>query len=173
MIRRPPRSTLFPYTTLFRSRDALDPEDVLDAIVYFFDPEEQSAQFRRYREVKEERRKAELKVQEVVGTPADSRITALSGLTTKAIATLLRLAGAAAPAVGAPAPVPTGPVADVIEQHGEPAVRGALTHLQQRLGEETIGLVAEPHRRLARALGHGFRERARRNQLVFIQDTYE
>src|SRR2546430_6963018 len=28
MIRRPPRSTLFPYTTLFRSRDRLDPEDV-------------------------------------------------------------------------------------------------------------------------------------------------
>src|SRR2546429_9422602 len=25
MIRRPPRSTLFPYTTLFRSRDILDP----------------------------------------------------------------------------------------------------------------------------------------------------
>src|SRR2546422_2657695 len=25
MIRRPPRSTLFPYTTLFRSRDAPDP----------------------------------------------------------------------------------------------------------------------------------------------------
>src|SRR5258707_4871623 len=25
MIRRPPRSTLFPYTTLFRSRAALDP----------------------------------------------------------------------------------------------------------------------------------------------------
>src|SRR5258708_21800098 len=25
MIRRPPRSTLFPYTTLFRSPDALDP----------------------------------------------------------------------------------------------------------------------------------------------------
>src|SRR5256885_7987518 len=25
MIRRPPRSTLFPYTTLFRSRDALEP----------------------------------------------------------------------------------------------------------------------------------------------------
>src|SRR5207249_5506722 len=24
MIRRPPRSTLFPYTTLFRSRDAMD-----------------------------------------------------------------------------------------------------------------------------------------------------
>src|SRR5258708_20902881 len=26
MIRRPPRSTLFPYTTLFRSRDRGDPE---------------------------------------------------------------------------------------------------------------------------------------------------
>src|SRR5258707_11008022 len=25
MIRRPPRSTLFPYTTLFRSQDALEP----------------------------------------------------------------------------------------------------------------------------------------------------
>src|SRR2546427_9750718 len=25
MIRRPPRSTLFPYTTLFRSRDRVDP----------------------------------------------------------------------------------------------------------------------------------------------------
>src|SRR2546427_8702926 len=29
MIRRPPRSTLFPYTTLFRSRDPLDREDHL------------------------------------------------------------------------------------------------------------------------------------------------
>src|SRR2546429_1756934 len=27
MIRRPPRSTLFPYTTLFRSREQLDPPD--------------------------------------------------------------------------------------------------------------------------------------------------
>src|SRR3989454_1588959 len=27
MIRRPPRSTLFPYTTLFRSRDRRDPDD--------------------------------------------------------------------------------------------------------------------------------------------------
>src|SRR5947209_10111577 len=27
MIRRPPRSTLFPYTTLFRSRGALQPDD--------------------------------------------------------------------------------------------------------------------------------------------------
>src|SRR3712207_8319845 len=29
MIRRPPRSTLFPYTTLFRSRDARVDEDVV------------------------------------------------------------------------------------------------------------------------------------------------
>src|SRR5258708_20834173 len=29
MIRRPPRSTLFPYTTLFRSRIALHPRDVV------------------------------------------------------------------------------------------------------------------------------------------------
>src|SRR3712207_8585984 len=28
MIRRPPRSTLFPYTTLFRSRPALQPDGV-------------------------------------------------------------------------------------------------------------------------------------------------
>src|SRR3712207_7936149 len=28
MIRRPPRSTLFPYTTLFRSRDVDDPLDL-------------------------------------------------------------------------------------------------------------------------------------------------
>src|SRR3712207_8120070 len=28
MIRRPPRSTLFPYTTLFRSREVLPPEDL-------------------------------------------------------------------------------------------------------------------------------------------------
>src|SRR5256885_11745148 len=38
MIRRPPRSTLFPYTTLFRSADgqshqALEPEHVLAALV--------------------------------------------------------------------------------------------------------------------------------------------
>src|SRR3712207_8376464 len=29
MIRRPPRSTLFPYTTLFRSREVLDPQPAL------------------------------------------------------------------------------------------------------------------------------------------------
>src|SRR5260221_8436429 len=32
MIRRPPRSTLFPYTTLFRSRDQLLVESLNDAI---------------------------------------------------------------------------------------------------------------------------------------------
>src|SRR3712207_6922131 len=31
MIRRPPRSTLFPYTTLFRSEGSLDREDTGDA----------------------------------------------------------------------------------------------------------------------------------------------
>src|SRR3989440_7191958 len=33
MIRRPPRSTLFPYTTLFRSRDVLYCEECLATIV--------------------------------------------------------------------------------------------------------------------------------------------
>src|SRR2546422_6995769 len=28
MIRRPPRSTLFPYTTLFRSQDEVSPDDI-------------------------------------------------------------------------------------------------------------------------------------------------
>src|SRR5258708_13658152 len=32
MIRRPPRSTLFPYTTLFRSRDA---QSMLDQVIAF------------------------------------------------------------------------------------------------------------------------------------------
>src|SRR3712207_7639622 len=42
MIRRPPRSTLFPYTTLFRSRGAVDPVTlhlrvrVLGPVVCFF-----------------------------------------------------------------------------------------------------------------------------------------
>jgi hypothetical protein len=71
-------------------RDALDPEDVLDAMVYFFDPDQQRAQFRRYRSAKEERREAERKIQEVVGTHADSRFAWLSGLTTKVLAALLR-----------------------------------------------------------------------------------
>src|SRR3712207_9311910 len=33
MIRRPPRSTLFPYTTLFRSASAQKPRAVIDAMV--------------------------------------------------------------------------------------------------------------------------------------------
>src|SRR5258708_27798929 len=32
MIRRPPRSTLFPYTTLFRSRQVLEQKDVIRRI---------------------------------------------------------------------------------------------------------------------------------------------
>src|SRR3712207_6913265 len=41
MIRRPPRSTLFPYTTLFRSREAVTA--VVDEN-YFFEVQEQYAQ---------------------------------------------------------------------------------------------------------------------------------
>src|SRR3712207_7704014 len=33
MIRRPPRSTLFPYTTLFRSRDGDEPYAVLELVL--------------------------------------------------------------------------------------------------------------------------------------------
>src|SRR3712207_9529879 len=33
MIRRPPRSTLFPYTTLFRSGDAYEVEDLATAFI--------------------------------------------------------------------------------------------------------------------------------------------
>src|SRR3712207_8196903 len=33
MIRRPPRSTLFPYTTLFRSEEALGERDVVGQVV--------------------------------------------------------------------------------------------------------------------------------------------
>src|SRR3712207_7792488 len=35
MIRRPPRSTLFPYTTLFRSLDAVEREASTDALQLF------------------------------------------------------------------------------------------------------------------------------------------
>src|SRR2546430_10342242 len=33
MIRRPPRSTLFPYTTLFRSIAFFDPEDIVTTVI--------------------------------------------------------------------------------------------------------------------------------------------
>src|SRR2546425_6413272 len=36
MIRRPPRSTLFPYTTLFRSLDPAQVRDVVDGVVREF-----------------------------------------------------------------------------------------------------------------------------------------
>src|SRR5258705_8150017 len=38
MIRRPPRSTLFPYTTLFRSNGILYAADVSSWLVYKFNP---------------------------------------------------------------------------------------------------------------------------------------
>src|SRR3712207_9476664 len=37
MIRRPPRSTLFPYTTLFRSREAVEARNGLEALVHSTD----------------------------------------------------------------------------------------------------------------------------------------
>src|SRR2546425_11658830 len=41
MIRRPPRSTLFPYTTLFRSLHTPDSVTTVSRIVAMFPPEEQ------------------------------------------------------------------------------------------------------------------------------------
>src|SRR5438876_1404272 len=38
MIRRPPRSTLFPYTTLFRSRAQGEPDEVADAVYDHYRP---------------------------------------------------------------------------------------------------------------------------------------
>src|SRR5256885_10428781 len=45
MIRRPPRSTLFPYTTLFRSRQATD--ELLAARQFKFDDAEIFSRFQR------------------------------------------------------------------------------------------------------------------------------
>src|SRR5256885_10158684 len=42
MIRRPPRSTLFPYTTLFRSVDDDDEEEMCTHIQWFCSPDELS-----------------------------------------------------------------------------------------------------------------------------------
>ncbi len=122
--------------------------------------------------MKEARRQAEQRVAAEVGPQGDSRLAPLAGLTSKAVAALLRSLGAASTAAGGP-PLPTDLIADAIEQHGEPAVRGALLHLERRLGTEATRLVAEPHQELARALGHSLKERAQRRPLVFIQDTYE
>src|SRR5947209_16355287 len=57
MLRRPPRSTLFPYTTLFRS---LDPRVV----------------FLRSEEERRERRRPELRLEESVGDAAGRRVGA-------------------------------------------------------------------------------------------------
>src|SRR5256885_15894403 len=43
MIRRPPRSTLFPYTTLFRSRVSLPPNQTANIRITYFDHLEMSA----------------------------------------------------------------------------------------------------------------------------------
>src|SRR3712207_8831921 len=41
MIRRPPRSTLFPYTTLFRSYPGVPSLDMIDNVVPFINTEEE------------------------------------------------------------------------------------------------------------------------------------
>src|SRR3712207_7034649 len=38
MIRRPPRSTLFPYTTLFRSRPGVTPDQLLNRYLFVLSP---------------------------------------------------------------------------------------------------------------------------------------
>src|SRR2546430_17031968 len=47
MIRRPPRSTLFPYTTLFRSREVLQIDAVLDQVRVRVHPDLVGAQLLR------------------------------------------------------------------------------------------------------------------------------
>src|SRR3712207_8197503 len=41
MIRRPPRSTLFPYTTLFRSEDVID--DIVEEVAFVADHQDRRA----------------------------------------------------------------------------------------------------------------------------------
>src|SRR3712207_7200984 len=68
MIRRPPRSTLFPYTTLFRSVTGSDEEavgrrpggDVLDAQRAGLDPGQQHREVRRAAELRSEEHTSEL-----------------------------------------------------------------------------------------------------------------
>src|SRR5437868_9824153 len=45
MIRRPPRSTLFPYTTLFRSVQRADVQEMIRRINFYVDPQAESAGF--------------------------------------------------------------------------------------------------------------------------------
>src|SRR2546422_4984733 len=47
MIRRPPRSTLFPYTTLFRSRGSRVHRRLLDALARVVEPAQQLVEERR------------------------------------------------------------------------------------------------------------------------------
>src|SRR5258708_30361042 len=45
MIRRPPRSTLFPYTTLFRNSDSLGPFDFKDFVAQSHTPNDHCVRF--------------------------------------------------------------------------------------------------------------------------------
>jgi hypothetical protein len=150
------------------AREQLDPEDMLDAIVDHFDPDGNDRVFGRYRKVKEERQRAEKAVEAQLGPETHSQLAPLRGLSVKAVAELARHVGRH---LGDPA---TGEqVGQVIETFGEPAVDAALVLLRQRVGEQTMGLVVEPHRQLARALGNSLAQMSNRRPLVFIQDTYE
>src|SRR3712207_7724153 len=79
MIRRPPRSTLFPYTTLFRSRlrDALSKLQLNDASL-FFEPENSRMGFRLRRgflgllhmEIVQERLEGEFDLDLIASSPS-------------------------------------------------------------------------------------------------------
>src|SRR2546430_13543264 len=71
MIRRPPRSTLFPYTTLFRSRAGTSPQDQLHELVV--------AEARLGREVAQRRRPhRERRGERPVAAPVDRKSTRLN-----------------------------------------------------------------------------------------------
>src|SRR2546430_13062225 len=67
MIRRPPRSTLFPYTTLFRSDAAADAEHRLD-------------EERRLDELAVEKMRRCIQVADVVALDLEARVVAAAGL---------------------------------------------------------------------------------------------